>query len=163
MNEQARQNYQTDLQKQADNYQLLSNKILEKQVKLSKVKGDIKQCQICRGYCEKHQKQQIQHKTTPHQCSFSCPQSRQLQKQVKNCENCRKLRDQRHSAITANPLLHVCLFDKGQSPEIYLLSHEAVCWYNKKDLISFLVGEENRTRKLLDEKKVITDIKLYPR
>jgi hypothetical protein len=62
----------------------------------------------------------------------------------------------------ANPLQQVCLVDKERNPEIYLLAHEDVCWYNKKDLISFLESSGKSKRILKDEKREITDIKIYP-
>jgi len=41
------------------------------------------------GYCEKHQKQQEKHRTPEHKCSIDCSQSRQLQKKVKECSDCK--------------------------------------------------------------------------
>jgi hypothetical protein len=60
-----------------------------------------------------------------------------------------------------NPLRRVCLVDKEKNPEIYLLANADVCWYNKKDLISFLESAGKSKRILRDEKREITDIKIY--
>jgi len=128
MNEQAQQNYQANLEEKASNYHLLLAKAKDKKDKLNKVKEETKKCKVCQGYCEEHKKQRENHKTISHKCGISCPQSRQLQSQVKECSNCQSQKEKKYKLIITNPLIHVRLFDaKGENPEVYLLSQEAVC------------------------------------
>jgi hypothetical protein len=42
------------------------------------------------SYCNKHQKQQMEHRNSPHQCGISCPQSRKIHAKIKDCQNCQK-------------------------------------------------------------------------
>jgi hypothetical protein len=122
------------------------------------------------GYCDKHRKSLEKHKTATCcdktqgiQAYVHCAVFKDLQKGVKNCANCQDLRTKKHTTTILNPLRQTCLFDQNQNYEIYLLVQEAVCWYNKKDLTSFLTSKESRTKNLLrDKKRVITDVKIYP-
>jgi len=38
--------------------------------------------------CSLHKSQLIEHKATSHVCGISCPQSRELHKQIKECSDC---------------------------------------------------------------------------
>lgn len=59
-------------------------------------------------------------------------------------------------------MLHARLINqKSENPEIYLLAEEDVCWYNKKDLVSFLESGSRARSLLKDRQKEITDIRFY--
>jgi hypothetical protein len=54
------------------------------------------------------------------------------------------------------------LISKGVKSEMYLLAEEAVCWYNKKDLISFFQDQEKKKIQLYKGQKSITNLNIYP-
>jgi hypothetical protein len=60
-----------------------------------------------------------------------------------------------------NPLCQVCLVDKEIKPEIYLLAGEAICWYNKKDLVAFFQDEKKKKIQFYKGPRVITDFNFY--
>jgi len=134
MNEQARQSIQNDLQTKVKGYRLFLAKNQEKQGRLSKVKEESGKCKICLGYCETHKKALEKHKKATCcdksqgiQAYVHCSAFKALQKQIKTCDGCIELKSKKFTATISNPLLRVCLFDKSDNPEIYLLSQTAVC------------------------------------
>jgi len=40
--------------------------------------------------CSSHQSQLDEHKSVPHVCGIGCPQLRELQKEIRECSNCRE-------------------------------------------------------------------------
>ncbi|CAH1756530.1 13941_t:CDS:2 [Entrophospora sp. SA101] len=90
-----------------------------------------------------------------------CPILNELKAERKACLKCQEQEQKKYRAQLANPLRQVCLVNKEGNPEIYLLANEDVCWYNKKDLVSFLESGGKSKRILKDEKREITDIKIY--
>jgi hypothetical protein len=91
-----------------------------------------------------------------------CPTLNKLKAERKVCPKCQGQEQKKYRAQAENPLRQVCLVDKERNPEIYLLANTDVCWYNKKDLTSFLESGGKSKRMLRDEKREITDIKVYP-
>jgi hypothetical protein len=56
----------------------------------------------------------------------------------------------------------VFLIDKRVKSEIYLLAEEAICWYNKKDLVEFFQDEKKKKIQFYKGKKSITSLNAYP-
>lgn len=90
-----------------------------------------------------------------------CPTLNKLKVERKACLKCQGQEQKKYRARVENPLRQVCLVDKERNLEIYLLANADVCWYNKKDLTSFLESGGKSKRMLRDEKREITDIKFY--
>ncbi|CAG8630785.1 684_t:CDS:2, partial [Ambispora gerdemannii] len=86
MNEQARQNYQTNLQEKIANHQLLTAKTQEKQDKLNKVREEVEKCKSCRKYCNNHKKLQKE-KDQEHENCPRCNKKKQEINQVKEQMN----------------------------------------------------------------------------
>ena len=90
-----------------------------------------------------------------------CPTLNSLRQERKVCLKCQDQDQKKYKSSVENPLQHVCLVSKEGNPEIYLLTKEDVCWYNKKDLVSFLESGSKTKNLLKDKERKITDIKLY--
>jgi hypothetical protein len=96
----------------------------------------------------------------------SCPQLNELKNDRKKCKDCIAKSEKKHVTKLSNPLISLNLValtpTEEKSPQMYILSEDSVCWYNKKDFLSFLENKENKTRSILkDKNKKITDIKIY--
>jgi hypothetical protein len=56
-----------------------------------------------------------------------CPTLNKLKVERKNCKKCQEQIKKKHRAPMENPLRRVCLVDKEENPEIYLLANTDVC------------------------------------
>ena len=108
---------------------------------------------------KKKQGEKIRHEALGNRTK--CPILNKLKAERKVCSKCQEQEKRKYRARVENPLQKVCLVDKKKIPEIYLLANTNVCWYNKKDLTSFLEGGGRSKRMLKDEKREITDLKIY--
>ena len=108
---------------------------------------------------KKKQSEKLRHEALGNRTK--CPILNKLKAERKACSKCQEQQKRKYRAKVENPLQKVCLIDKGKNPEVYLLTNTNVCWYNKKDLTSFLEGSGKSKRMLRDEKREITDLKVY--
>jgi DNA repair exonuclease SbcCD ATPase subunit len=137
-------------------------KLTEKLEKLKKTKpGASKEIQKLVNDLKKEKKQNEKMRHEAFGNRTKCLILNKLKSERKDCLKCQEQKQKKYRAPIENPLQRVCLFDKNASPEVYLLSNEAVCCYNKKDLATFLEGEGKTKSLLKDKERGITDIKFY--
>jgi len=89
---------------------------------------------------------------------INCFRFRKINQEIKECLYCKKQREKKSIFSFFNEISKVFVTDVFLNSEIYLLSEELVCLYNKKDLINFL--QENKKKKIqfYKENKNIIDI-----
>jgi DNA-binding transcriptional MerR regulator len=95
-----------------------------------------------------------------------CPLLKQLQAERKNCNDCRKQTLKKHVILINNSLIWAKLINEDEvinnsKAEMYLLSNENVCWYNKSDLFNFLTSESKTRNLLKDKNRPLTDLQVY--
>ncbi|KLL02076.1 MAG: DNA gyrase subunit B [Mycoplasmataceae bacterium RC_NB112A] len=90
-----------------------------------------------------------------------CSRFQALNQAIRDCEACNKQKSKKSVKIIPAYLQRVFLVNKQIKPEIYLISEESTCWYNKKDLIDFFQDDKKKKIQLYKSPKPITSINIY--
>jgi len=142
----------------------VNKKLVELQTnleKLGKNQGKEKEIQKLNGQINKQKEESKKMRYEAFANRVKCPILNKLKLEKKDCADCQTQAKKKYKTIWQNPLQHALLVNKKIDPEIYLLAKEDVCWYNKKDLTSFLENESRSKNFLKNKQKEITDIKVY--
>ena len=91
-----------------------------------------------------------------------CSQFQLINQAIRECLECGNQKAKKAVKIISAHLQKVFLIDKRVKSEIYLLVEEAICWYNKKDLIDFLQDDKKKKIQIYKGQKTITGLNAYP-
>ncbi|MCE8162915.1 MAG: hypothetical protein I3273_00860 [Candidatus Moeniiplasma glomeromycotorum] len=136
----------------------------KKKVEKEALKAKIEQLQTTKPNSKKLEKLHEEFKELNKQSlknRVECREFQALNQAVRECGECHKQKAKKAVKIIPAYLQKVFLVNKQIKPEIYLLADEAVCWYNKKDLVDFFQDEKKKKIQLYKSPKPITSLNLY--
>nr|CAG8443501.1 13422_t:CDS:2 [Entrophospora candida] len=137
----------------------------KKKTEKEELKGKIEQLQATKPNSKKLEKLRAEFKELNKQSlknRVECPRFQEINQAIRKCLECNKQKSKKAVKITPAYLQKVLLLSKREKSEIYLLAEEAVCRYNKKDLVDFLQDEKKKKIQLYKGQKVITSLNAYP-
>ena len=129
------------------------------------LKGKIEQLQATKPNSKKLEKLREEFKELNKQSlknRVRCPQFQAINQAIRGCSECGKQKIKKAVKVIPTYLQKVFLVNKQAKPEIYLLVKEAVCWYNKKDLVDFFQNEKKKKIQFYKAPKPITSLSIYP-